>query len=293
MLRPPPVPRIPRPVPRRFPPTKSMTIALGILASDGLVLAADTQETIQGYAKFTHGKMGASLVSGLGKPENRRACMIAGAGSSPHLHALTALLQRRFTAKPTVSSVDEAESVFAEIIQTFHADHILPYAQYPSIERPEVSMLIGVLQPSSGSKLLVSRNNLLQDAKPYEAVGVGEILAKTFLERFYQLPLLDVWKTIPLAAYIMYLVKSSVDGCGGETDMMCLRHGSHPNFVHMRRQETKGLEQLFGDYCCGTEPTALRTLIGAEPPNRAISASTIRKKLTKQMEQIKKSRSSS
>jgi hypothetical protein len=45
MLRPPPpVPRIPRPVPRRLPHVKRRTIALGILASDGVVIAADTEE---------------------------------------------------------------------------------------------------------------------------------------------------------------------------------------------------------------------------------------------------------
>src|SRR5258708_636501 len=58
-FHPKPLPR-PRPKPERLGERKRMTIALGILASDGIVLAADTQETagyFKGFALKIHSAM--------------------------------------------------------------------------------------------------------------------------------------------------------------------------------------------------------------------------------------------
>lgn len=56
-----------------------MTIALGMLASNGIVLATDTQETVQGYWKRHQGKMtavqseaGAFVIAGAGRSGLRR-----------------------------------------------------------------------------------------------------------------------------------------------------------------------------------------------------------------------------
>src|SRR5262245_23071991 len=57
MLARPPVPRIPRPAPRRFPPRKPMTIAVGILSDTGIVVASDTEESIPGLMKRDEGKI--------------------------------------------------------------------------------------------------------------------------------------------------------------------------------------------------------------------------------------------
>jgi len=43
-----PAPRPFRPKPRQLPQRKRMTIAVGVLARTGVVIAADSQETVQG-----------------------------------------------------------------------------------------------------------------------------------------------------------------------------------------------------------------------------------------------------
>jgi hypothetical protein len=103
------------------------------------------------------------------------------------------------------------------------------------------------------------------------------------------MPLLDVWETILLASYVMYLVKNFVDGCGGDTDMFCLREGS-PAFIKLNRNETASLERIFADYCCKVEPAQFRSVIDATMPNHAINSAVCRKRLTKQMDAIKKVR---
>jgi hypothetical protein len=262
-----------------------MTIALGIIATDGLVMAADTQQTIQGYAKFNRGKMGASLVSGLGRPNAHSGCVIAGAGTSAHLGALSRNLQAKFNGPARLKSMEETQDAFAEVVEQFHKRYVLPYAAFPD-ERPDVKVLIGVLKDSN-VKLFVSQGNLLKPADPYEAVGVGEVLARTFLQRFFQMPMLDVWETVLLASYVMYLVKESVDGCGGQTDMMCLYH-KHPSFVLVSRQQTKEIERIFSDYCCGVEPANFRSVIGAAKANRGVKASVVRRRLEKQIALLKR-----
>ena len=58
-----------------------MTIALGILASDGVVVATDTQETVQGYWKRHEGKIQAAQTA-------QGAVVVAGAGRAAYADAL-------------------------------------------------------------------------------------------------------------------------------------------------------------------------------------------------------------
>src|SRR5713226_8596853 len=46
-----PHPRVPRPIPKRLPRRKYVTIAAGFCCKDGMVIAADSQETTLGYMK--------------------------------------------------------------------------------------------------------------------------------------------------------------------------------------------------------------------------------------------------
>src|SRR5262245_43720160 len=81
----PPRPLIP-PKPRRLPERKRMTIALGILASDGLVIAAATQETYSGVFKINQGKMLGTRLGPLDDPLGY--VTVTGAGTAGHLDAI-------------------------------------------------------------------------------------------------------------------------------------------------------------------------------------------------------------
>src|SRR5438105_931077 len=85
MLTPKPRPHIsPKPLPRRLPERKRMTIALGILAPDGVVIAADTQETYGlGWSKYE-----ANKIVSLRKRDGVGAMAASGGGDAGYLDAL-------------------------------------------------------------------------------------------------------------------------------------------------------------------------------------------------------------
>ena len=60
-----------------------MTIAIGLLASDGIVVAADTQVTI-GDSKTAMGKIGAAVQY---RDDVLGSCVVAGAGSVTHMNS--------------------------------------------------------------------------------------------------------------------------------------------------------------------------------------------------------------
>ncbi|HEV3139507.1 MAG TPA: hypothetical protein VGY57_03270, partial [Vicinamibacterales bacterium] len=73
-----------------------MTIALGILADDGVVIAADTQETI-GYSKLNQGKIAAF---GHRRPDgNWRHCLFSGAGPAVYIDACRDQFMKAFASE--------------------------------------------------------------------------------------------------------------------------------------------------------------------------------------------------
>src|SRR5437867_2820643 len=88
MLTPkPPVPCPPR-VPRRLPTRKRMTIAIGLMAQEGLVIAADTQEGT-GYAGGLKADQPKVMTFVHPHVKNERcACAISGAGDAGYIDAL-------------------------------------------------------------------------------------------------------------------------------------------------------------------------------------------------------------
>src|SRR5437763_7400088 len=77
----------PKPAPRRLPERKRMTIALGLLAKNGLVLAADTQETYGNGWKVSQAKIIPGLSANASK-HGRNHIAVAGAGSGDYIDSL-------------------------------------------------------------------------------------------------------------------------------------------------------------------------------------------------------------
>jgi hypothetical protein len=77
-----------------------MTIAIGAIARDGLVLAADTQES-GGYWKHDQGKIYECGRGLLETPNGGAAfCLVSGAGHAHLVDVASLALTRRFCAEP-------------------------------------------------------------------------------------------------------------------------------------------------------------------------------------------------
>src|SRR5687767_11420830 len=94
LASPPPKPR-PQPIPRRLPQRKRMTIALGMLVADAVVIAADTQEGT-GYAGGT--KASGRKIFTQVDPTEQRAFSATGAGDADYLDTLSQDLAGEFVA---------------------------------------------------------------------------------------------------------------------------------------------------------------------------------------------------
>src|SRR5580700_3033622 len=92
MLKPLPFPR-PRssvpPRPQRLPRGKKVTIAAAFICSDGVVMCADTQETIPGYTKVDVTKIRVNKTNGY-------ALLITGAGDSHLIETAGQAIEKAF-----------------------------------------------------------------------------------------------------------------------------------------------------------------------------------------------------
>jgi hypothetical protein len=199
-----------------------MTIALGIIAEGGIVVAADTEES-SGYMKSSEAKI-LSVLDGvqLGKQTKPNfptgACLISGAGDSGYVTALMYELAEVFLDKKDL--VDKPlQKAFQTCIKDFHTEHIIPFASYPGADRPGVEMLIA-FNRNHRSGLLVSEKSAVFRKMPYKAVGIGSVYAEILLHRLWKHA--DVKTTQILAAYIVFMVKESIEGCGKYTQVTTL-----------------------------------------------------------------------
>jgi 20S proteasome alpha/beta subunit len=243
-----------------------MTIALGILAQDGIVVAADTEESTGGYLKGETTKI--LQVFGDGP-----ACLISGAGDSGYVESLMSeLAEVFFIDKMRVHQ--PLQQAFEDCMKNFYSEHIIPFAAYSSQDRPVVEMLIAYNRNNQRG-LLVSEKSVVFQKMPYAAVGCGSIFADILLNRLWQMA--DIKAVQVLAAYVLFMVKECVEGCGKLTQISAL-HGSRvvtegassrlvpaPEAVtSMHWDEINELEKKFRTSWARAECDALWNLIAEE-----------------------------
>ena len=197
----------------RLPERKRMTIAIGILANDGIVLAADREEG-DGYLKTEQGKITwkARMTQPMG------TCAVTGAGDGPYIDEIASELEDVFT-----DDEDGSEQTAIPKLRNAHRAYykrtVVPCSSLPALERPDYSLLIACYGQAMKSVWITSRMAFTK-VQDYEAVGVGSNVAKAWLSR--------LWDRIPtyyaakLAAYVIYQVSRTVGGCGLGTDILLI-----------------------------------------------------------------------
>jgi hypothetical protein len=236
-----------------------MTIALGILAKDGLVLASDSQETIPGYWKNDVSKMSYMTQS---SPSAWRACIVMGAG---HAHYVDAFRTGLFLQFEEAKTHEDVSAGFSAHLSDFYQTKVIPFAAYQPHERPDFQILVGYRFPGqSECRLRVSELSAWSEEHPYAAIGVGSMLAKTLLTRCYRdWPMPNVREATVLCAYVMSQVKRSVDGCGAATDVGGF-HDEH--MFNVTREQAASLEEAVSVYAEAAEQFTLLRTTKRKPP---------------------------
>ena len=123
-----------------------MTIALGVLASDGVVLAADTQES-SGYFKGFALKIHSAMTQTNGQSTVNSAVAVTRAGSGVYLDVIAAKIITDFHSHQD-SDVAAFEAHLKDRVKEFHRTYVTPLpAQLPR----EVELIVGAqLEGKSG-----------------------------------------------------------------------------------------------------------------------------------------------
>src|SRR5208282_1604269 len=218
------------PIPQVFPRTanrlswrRPLTIALGLIADDGVVIAADRQET-EGEQKKEQRKIDSVWAMTIG------SLLVAGAGTGPYIDSMTPRLNLAFGSKRWKwEEVEDMTEEFREINSAFYSEAVLPFAAYQPYERPDYELLFGC-STEDRHLLWYSHKLALNRAEGYRAVGVGAATAESLLRKFY-VSRLPLKVAVSLAAFVVYEVKNSVDRCGFDTDIMFTESGKPPSRV--------------------------------------------------------------
>ena len=221
-----------------------MTIALGILASGGVVVAADRQET-SGYFKGSASKVQSQWVA------NRGTLIVSGAGDGPYIDSVSDDLKRWFSDTSQGYTRIETADVEAELRRLhteFYSRNVLPASQWGGREDvPDYDLLVAYGSPSNEHSIWTTHKLAVVKENEFAAVGIGASAAKTLIQRLGH-PFLELPVAFALAVYVAYHVKQTVDTVGLNTDVLVARkspHGSAPWLI--RRDDILEMERIFDE----------------------------------------------
>jgi hypothetical protein len=231
----------PRPLKQSQYP-RAMTIALGILVNDAMILAADTEITVEGVMKSGEGKIRWVRVTYPAESERKwDAFAITGAGPTGYLDAVQQEALQLFNGHPD-ASIDELEDLFRKLIKKFYKDHITPFSSY-GLDRPDFWLILAAERgTASGTvrRMWVSNLNTLRRVNRHAAVGIGEAQGMVILNRLALQHDADIGQLV--AAYTIFDVKERIPGCGKDTDIICFRNGK---IEGLHRVQLRQLEEVF------------------------------------------------
>ena len=260
-----------------------MTVAIGLLARDGIVVAADTQIT-QGTGKFNQGKMQANFNTD--GDANTGSCVIAGAGTIPHAEDCTQLLREGFAVDRQRIGMP-LRRAFIDTLKQFHEDHIAPFAAYPADDRPSVECIIAY-ERNHRSKLYATGQTALSAGNaPYVAIGWGGQQARSLLDKLYRLPQLGLWPSVVLAAYVIHQVKESDIYCGGRTDIYYVANN---RFGMISQRFASRLDAAMAEYGSVIEANTFRSVVGGEPARPAPDIRKARRLIRQLVREMSESR---
>jgi 20S proteasome alpha/beta subunit len=236
-----------------------MTIALGIIASDGIVVAADTQVTVQNYWKGSEAKI--VPVQRTDSEGRTGACAISGAGSNTtYLAALADDLRHSFQDSDHSRFVETLETTFEDALKRFHTDHVFPLHDPPALE-----MIIACQRKGRMALWHTDRSTIVSE-KPWATAGVGGPTAYTMLYRLFNGVSGDTASEILKAVFVVGAVKDSVDGCGKFTTVMYIQDDAISQLPGSLVNE---IESLYHTYANQYEPIVLQRLFGVNDESGA------------------------
>ena len=204
-----------RPFPRRLPQRKRMTAIVGLQCTDGVLLLADTEETISQESKGECDKL-----SLLQLPQGR--VLIGGAGLSHFIEYAQQTIERDFlvSSRSWPEILVDANTLFRKI----NRDTLGFYKGFASELVPEGIALLTAVNSNGHTTLYRWQNDsvVAVDPRKHDSVGCG-------IHQTYAL-LREINIRMGADAMLFYGVrvmkqaKRRVNGVGGKTEAVVLHH---------------------------------------------------------------------
>ena len=205
-----PYPTIKRPLGR----SKAVTIGVGFLCNDGLLLCADNQITWPDSHKYYERKIYLRM-----RPEWTVGFTFAGNPNlaksfDGKLESAIGLIPRPYTA----AKIQECIEALLYSMNVIDGDQSGLY------------MICAISVPNDDMIMLKTDRKIVSRVRDYDYVGVGD----SSLLRHVGFLIGDkpeyrkVGEALPLAVYLVLQAKRYVDGCGGDTDALVIRPNGSP-----------------------------------------------------------------
>jgi hypothetical protein len=209
-----------------------VTIIAGFKSYEGIVLCADTQETLE-HAKRNIPKLRFEPLNTHGFPVQESiedlAVAFCGAGDGPFIDKL---VSEAWQGASVATSLDEACEAIEASIRRVYKEFGAVYQQGMC---PEVQLIFGV-KMDHRSRLFSAVGPIVNEKRGYECGGVGHYMADFLASRMYG-DHLPIHACVILAAYILFQSKEHVDGCGGDSQIVVLREDGSSGIVDWKRVE--------------------------------------------------------
>lgn len=188
----------------------AMTIALGLLCRETVVLAADSEVT--GFvAKWQREK----IRNVIWTPQFGLATVFAGTVEFA-LMACDRIFPRVRDARPEIYAII---SVIERIIREVYEG---PISAYPGPDKPTFSLLIGLWLPNDDFvRFIKTSDTAVRRGDAFESIGIGAELARYIGSKLFRGGM-PAEEGATLAAYVLHEVKNNVVGCGGHSLIIAL-----------------------------------------------------------------------
>jgi hypothetical protein len=219
-----------------------MTICAAMRCVDGIVLCADTLETVGNAQRYVDKLVELPLVS-----DDLKAIVVCATEDALFSDALIDKISEAIDrSNGTFSSAKDA---IEDVTQQYCRDIWGTYST--TQEKPIAEMLIG-LKTSDDIRLLHIRTPIVHTIETPEFIGAGRDVG-IYKANQFGLKDIPVDTAAPIIAYIVDIVKSNAQYCGGPTNLAILHSNGHvehksQDYITKTTQGYKSIEWLLNTW---------------------------------------------
>jgi hypothetical protein len=199
-----------------------MTVVIGMMTRDGIVLGADTEETSS--VKRDIGKLPSHCAYG-------HWLIIGGAGPASNIDTMTQQLRTAFGSACYPAGATEVfgesriEESFRPAIFDFYQKHVLTWPSEAERADYDFSLIMGSslrFRNSDMQNLWFAEKGTLRQIDSYSAIGRGGDYANILLDQYWHGRQSTVMSSL-LMVYVLQKVKQHVPYCGKNSQVWCLQ----------------------------------------------------------------------